>query len=240
MGSARTRPKFKKTGAIWGQPKRSRSHRVCSVCKVLLEEYGTPRFGNPFDPVSDLIYIILSNRTGATVAQRTYKALRIKFKSWDEILLKPISTLRKILRPAGLSAIKALQIRGALRKIQRDYGTCSLDALKSVTSTEAESYLLGLPGVSEKVAKCVMMYTLMLPVLPVDTHVHRIASRLGWTARRRSDQCHEELEALIPPRLRRIFHVVCIAHGRNICRPREPVCQNCKINGYCDFFKATQ
>ena len=150
----------------------------------------------------------------------------------------PISALRSLLRPAGLSVIKSRHIRAAFRSIKESFGVCDLSPLKGLAPEAAQDYLVGLPGVSEKVAKCVMMYTLGAAVLPVDTHVHRISGRLGWTARKRADQCHAELEALVPPILRRDFHVACVAHGRKVCRPLNPLCHECPISRYCTFFKA--
>jgi endonuclease III len=231
---------LKKTGAIWRKPSSIRTRAVRSVCKILTRTYGTPRFGNPSDPLDDLIYIILSNKTTPGTARGTYKRLQKRFRKWDEILAVPISVLRSLVRPAGLSAVKSRHIRGALRSIKKHFGACDLRPLKLLAPEAAQNYLVGLPGVSEKVAKCVMMYTLNLAVLPVDTHVHRISSRLGWTARRRADQCHEELEALVMPTLRRNFHVACIVHGRKVCRPHNPLCHDCCINRYCEFFKAAQ
>jgi len=228
---------FKKTGAIWRKPSSIRNQTVRHVCKILTRTYGTPRFGNPSDPLDDLIYIILSNKTTPRMARRTYRLLKKRFGKWDQILAVPISVLRSVLRPAGLSAVKSLHIRGALRSIKERFGSCDLRPLKLLTAQAAQDYLVELPGVSEKVAKCVMMYTLHLGVLPVDTHVHRISSRLGWTARRRADQTHAELEALVLPALRRNFHVACIAHGRKVCRPRDPQCHDCCINRYCEFYK---
>jgi endonuclease III len=231
---------FKKTGAIWRNPNPVRARVVRSVCTTLTRRYGNPRFGNPTDPLDDLIFIILSNKTTPTTARVTYKRLKERFRKWDNILRSPTSTLRSLLRPAGLSAVKSRHIRAALRAIKNQFGTCDLKALKRATFEDAQHFLISLPGVSEKVAKCVMIYTLGLPVLPVDTHVHRITRRLGWTSRKRADQCHAELEALVPPPLRRRFHVACIAHGREVCRPLSPSCDDCCIKRHCGFFRAVQ
>ena len=231
---------FRKTGAIWRKASPDRKNTVSRVCRILATTYGNPSFGNPSDPLDDLIYIILSNKTAPRTAQRTYGKVRARFPKWENALAAPISVLRSLLRPAGLSTIKSRYIRAALRSIKGTFGVCDLRALKRLPLQEAQNYLVGLPGVSEKVAKCVMMYTLNLPVLPVDTHVHRISVRLGWTARKRADQCHAELEALVPPQLRRGFHVACIAHGRRVCRPQNPLCQDCRIRRFCPFFKATK
>jgi endonuclease-3 len=240
MDSVRQKYTFKKTGLIWRKPPAIRDREVASVCATLTNAYGTPRFGNPADPLDDLIFIILSNKTGPATARRTYRNLRRRFPRWDKILSSPLSTLESILRPAGLSVVKSRQIRAALYRIKKEFGRCNLNALKRTSADDAEAFLVDLPGASTKVAKCVMMYTLRLQVLPVDTHVHRVSSRLGWTSRKRADQCHAELEALLAPALRPNFHVSCIAHGRKVCRPNAPLCLSCPLSDYCEFFRATR
>lgn len=231
---------FNKTGAIWRKPSTIRTHVVQRVCETLTRAYGTPRFGNPSDPLDDLIYITLSNKTNPATARRTYRRIRKRFQNWGEILTTPVALLRSLLKPAGLSVVKSRHIRAALRSIEEHFGTSDLRALKHWQPAEAERFLVGLPGVSKKVAKCVMMYTLSMQVLPVDSHVHRVAVRLGWTNRKRADQCHEELEALVAPTLRNSFHVCCIAHGRKLCRPTNPLCHQCGIRRYCAFYRAAR
>jgi len=231
---------MKKTGAIWNEPPRSRERIVRKVCETLRQTYGAPRFGNPSDPLEDLFYIILSNKTAPRTARSTYARLRKRFPRWEDILETPIGQLRVLLRPAGLSLVKSRHIRATLRAIKQKFGRCNLTPLKRWQPEEAEDFLTSLPGVSKKVAKCVMMYTLGMRVLPVDSHVHRVAVRLGWTNRKRADQSHEELEALVPPTLRNNFHVCCIAHGRKLCRPTKPLCHRCGIRRYCAFYRAAR
>lgn len=226
-----------RTGMIWFKPPRVRAQIVRRVCETLGKTYGKPRLGNPEDPVDDLVYVILSNRTLPEMAIRTYKCTKQKFKTWDNVIASHPSLLRSLLKPAGLSMVKSKQIREALQKIKKDFGSCDLNNLRGKSKDEIQEYLVSLPGVSEKVAKCVMMYTLGADVLPVDTHVHRVAKRLGWTARKRLDQCHEELESLVPTRWRYVFHVACIEHGRSVCRSKNPYCEKCPINHYCEYFK---
>jgi len=225
------------TGSIWKKPLRLRNKTVRNVCRRLKKAYGTPRLGNPTDPLDDLVSIILSNKTGPRVARRTYKELRKRFRSWEAFLEAPISEARSVLKPAGLSAVKSRQLRGALRSIKNHFGSCDLRPLRRKPPEDAEDFLVSLPGVSEKVAKCVIMYTMNAKVLPVDVHVHRVSRRLGWTARKRADQCHEELESLVPPKWRYAFHVDCVLHGRKICRPNEPLCENCCIRRSCEYFR---
>jgi len=224
-----------KTGVIWDETPRGRAAIVRSVCATLEGWYGRPRLGNPDDPTDDLVYIIASNRTTPDVAARVYRALKASCPTWDALPDAPIDALRTALEPAGLASVKSAQLAAAFRKIRADFGACDLSRLREEPADEVLRYLVSLPGVSDKVARCVMMYTFGAEVLPVDAHVHRVARRLGWTARKRADQCHAELEALVPPVRRYAFHVDCIAHGRAICRPRTPECPRCPVARHCAY-----
>lgn len=226
------------TGSIWNRARRARASTVGRVCRTLHRQYGQPRFGNPSDPLDDLIYIVLSNRTSPAAAASTYRLLKEVFPTWEHAVRCPPDRLRTLLKPIGLYQKRSRQIRAALRCIRRDLGVCDLGALSERDDESVHAYLAGLPGVSDKVAKCVMMYALGRRVLPVDAHVHRVSVRLGWVNRKRADQCHEELEALVPPDFRFTFHVTCIAHGRAVCRPERPHCERCVIRRDCDFYKS--
>lgn len=214
---------------------RSRGQKVRRVCDALQSTYRQPRHGNPESPLDDLLFIIVSNKTAPTVARAAYRRLRDAFPQWNLVLSSRRQRLERLLRSGGLSNLKSRQIYAALRMIVREFGACSLDALRELSTPEAHSYLTSLPGVSDKVAKCVLMYTCGAQVLPVDTHVHRIARRLGWTRRERADQCHEELEAIVPAQRRYGFHVNCVAHGRSCCRPARPDCDTCCIKRHCHY-----
>jgi endonuclease III len=226
-----------RTGAIWKETPRVRAQVVRRVCEALEKEYGRPRLGNPEDPLDDLVYIVVSNATSPQVAQQTYWRVKNAFSTWDEALNAPPPMLQQLLRPAGLSNVKSQQIRAALQKIRNDFGCCDLAQLQGKPQGDIQDYLVSLPGVREKVAKCVMMYTMGASVLPVDRHVHRISRRLGWTVRKRWDECHEELEALVPPHRRYPFHVDCVSHGRSVCNPKNPVCGQCCTSRHCEHFQ---
>jgi endonuclease III len=230
----------KRTGTIWRKRWAVRDQIVEGVCQTLHQVYGAPRLGNPKDSLDDLVYIVVSNKTSPGMARLTYRRFKERFASWERVVTSGGNALRSILRPAGLSSVKSRQLKAALHQIRRDFGTCDLRGLKRKTEPEIREYLTSLPGVSDKVARCVMMYTMGARVLPVDAHVHRVAVRLGWTARKRADQCHEELESLVPPTWRYIFHVGCVLHGREICRPNRPLCESCCLNRYCEYFKKSR
>jgi endonuclease III len=229
---------LKKTGAIWAQSPRQRAYIVRCVCRLLQQRYGLPRFGNPTDPIDDLVYIVISNKTTPGTARAVYAALKARFRTWDELVDAEPANLKSLLFPAGLATVKAQQLRDALHKIRSDFGEINLSSIGGKPSGDIERYLKSLAGVSDKVAKCVMMYTMGAEVLPVDAHVHRITKRLGWAQRKRADQSHEELEALVPPKRRCAFHVDCVAHGRSTCKPANPDCPRCCINRYCGYYSS--
>lgn len=224
----------KHTGAVWATRVDEREREIRRVALAVEERYGSPRLGNPKDPLSDLVYIIISNRTSPLAARRAYQALRRQFPYWEQVLASGgTRKVRDILAPVGLSRLRSSQIVRSLRIVRRDFGRCTLSPLRRMTSDDALSYLVRLPGASDKVARCVAMYTLGAGVLPVDTHVFRVATRLGWTRRGRPAQCHEELEALVPPALRFSVHTNFVALGRDICPPKNPDCDNCPIVSAC-------
>jgi endonuclease III len=187
------------------------------------------------DPVDDLIFLMLSNRTQAKTATAVYTKLKALRGTWAEIANLPKRKIATVIRPAGFAEIRSDQICGSLSTIKKAFGNCSLDALRSWRENDCHQFLTSLPGVSDKVAKCVMMYTLGFEVLPVDVHVFRVSTRLGWTSRCRASEAHSDLEGLIPPPFRYGFHVNCIALGREFCSSQEPQCGTCPIKKFCVY-----
>jgi endonuclease-3 len=196
-------------------------------------EYGRPRLGNPRRPIDDLFFVMVSNRTAPATAAPTFRSLKKQYPRWEALAHARLRQIERVLRPAGLSAKKAEQMRGIARQLLADFGRCTLAPLSRMSDDAVRGYLTSLPGVSDKVALCVMMYTMDRDVLPVDVHVHRIARRLGWVNKKRADQCHDLLAALVPPQRRYAFHVDCIQHGRRMCAPRRPRCAECRIAQHC-------
>lgn len=230
---------MERTGVIWERPPSSRGQIIRHVCEKLREEYGCPRHGNPEDPVEDLVYILLSNRTPPSRAQQVYDAFRDRFPDWDDVLEADREEVVDVLRPAGFANRRTDQIRSILLQIQEDFSDFEAGALWQKEDEDLLDYLTTFRGVSDKVARCVMMYTLDRDVLPVDVHVHRIASRLEWTDKERPGEAHEELEALIPSHRYYAFHVGCVAHGRSRCTASNPVCDGCPIRRYCAYADGT-
>ncbi|MEA3075537.1 MAG: endonuclease [Actinomycetota bacterium] len=93
--------------------------------------------------------------------------------------------------------------------------------------------LVTLPGVGRKTANVVRSVALDLPGLPVDTHVGRLAKRLGLTTHDDPVKVEHELNAMLPPAERGLFSLRLILHGRRVCVARKPRCGDCVLNDFC-------
>jgi endonuclease III len=212
---------------------RRRAHRAASL---LAGTYGSPRHGNKIDPLDELVFIVLSQMTTAPSFGRVYDRLRSATGGWTRVRQMPLRRLKSLIKDAGLSHQKAPRIKAILRKLEGDFGRPSLGPLRRMDDAAAERYLTELPGVGVKTAKCVMMYSLGRKVLPVDTHVWRVARRLGLVGDSVPyTRVHGEMEAVVSPRDRYIFHVNALSHGRAVCTALRPKCQVCPLRMLCPF-----
>jgi endonuclease III len=88
--------------------------------------------------------------------------------------------------------------------------------------------------VGRKTAACVLTFAMGRAAFPVDTHVHRVAQRLGWfPANATADKAHELLEPRVPAGIRYDLHLALITHGRAVCRAQRPRCEDCVLLGLC-------
>jgi len=204
------------------------------VIELLEQEYGHGKWQPDRDPIDVLIGTILSQNTSDANSGRAFASLKASFDSWEAIASAPAEHIARAIQCGGLFQIKAVRIKQALEQIEKEQGRISLDFLKSMNMAEAEDYLMRLPGVGHKTARCVLLFSLGKPSLPVDTHVFRVAKRLGLIDSKTSiEKAHSLLQEQIPPSKVHQFHVNMIEHGRRICRARQPRCNRCILIGTC-------
>jgi endonuclease III len=187
------------------------------------------------DPIDELILTVLSQNTSDVNRDRAYRAMRQRYPTWDALADADPRELRATIRPGGLSATKAPRIVAILREIrERGGGSLDLSWMRRANSERVRQYLLSLPGVGPKTAACVLAFSLGRPALPVDTHVYRVAQRLGFYDRRAdAAAAHRIMEQGVPARLRVRMHVGLIRLGRAICRAGRPTCEECPLNDLC-------
>ena len=186
------------------------------------------------DPLDELVLTILSQSTSDANCYRGWEALRDRYPDWNAVLFAPAGELEATIRPAGLSNQKSATILSVLERLADEVGSPSLDHLRSMSDVEAIEYLTDFKGVGVKTAACVLCFALGRDVIPVDTHVHRIAVRLGLVPEKASAaRAHEILNEIVPPDSRYELHVLLIGHGRAVCRARHPRCESCALRDRC-------
>jgi len=204
------------------------------VIKLLEQEYGSCRWQPNRDPIDVLIGTILSQNTSDANSGKAFASLKASFDSWGAVASAPTERIAEVIRCGGLSQIKAVRIKQVLKQIESEKGRITLDFLRSETMTEAEDHLIRLPGVGHKTASCVLLFSLGKPSLPVDTHVFRVAKRLGLIDSRTSiEKAPGLLQKQLPVSRVYQFHVHMIEHGRRICRARQPHCDTCILTDTC-------
>jgi endonuclease III len=100
---------------------------------------------------------------------------------------------------------------------------------------DSRERLESLPGVGRKTANVVLSNAFHLPVMPVDTHVHRVSNRIGLVCTEKAEQTELELMKIIPEGWIINFHHYLLLHGRYTCKARKPECADCRVFSICDY-----
>jgi len=213
--------------------------KVKAIHQALLEGYGPRQWRQRLDPLSELIYTILSQNTSDVNRDRAYERLRTKFPTWERVRDTQVEEIAEAIRPGGLANIKAPRIKDILLTITERRGELSLDFICQMEVEEAKEWLGSLKGVGPKTTACVLLFGCGRPAFPVDTHVYRVSKRLGIIRREASVQeAHAILEDLLSPQDYYAFHLNLIAHGREVCKAQRPRCEICLLAPYCDYLPA--
>ena len=207
-------------------------------CIALLEkEYGIPR-PDEEDPVDLLVKTILSQNTSDANSLPAFAQLKSAFPDYESLLRAPDEAVAQSIRRGGLAEIKAKRIKAALERIKEEQGEICLASLAGMKKELAMDYLLRLPGVGPKTASIVLLFAFGMPFLPVDTHVFRLAQRLGLLEEKTNpEKAQKMLERIVPPNKYISFHLNLIRHGRQVCHARGPRHEKCCLQGCCDYVR---
>lgn len=188
------------------------------------------------EPLDGLILTVLSQHTNDKNRDKAFMNLKSIYPSWEQVAAAQEEDIAAAIRSAGLGNTKARKIKQILPLIKESFGDYSIVSLKSWSVNGAREFLVRLPGVGVKTAACVLIFDLEMPAFPVDTHVARIARRLGWVPEKTSaEDIQEYLEAVLPPERFRGAHLNFIEHGRRICDARKPQCGECPVKINCRY-----
>lgn len=212
--------------------------KALTVTTTLTNQYGEEAFSHK-DPLSMLVDILLSHRTKDAQTAAAYASLLRAFGDWAGVRDAPTAEVEAAIAGVNWPELKAPRIQAILRQITEERGALNLDFLCDMPVDEAAAWLGCLAGVGPKTVACVLLFSCRLPILPVDTHVHRVSGRLGLiTTKVTAEDAHPLLQALLPPDARTIydFHKALLRHGQRICVYARPQCGRCAVRDLCDYY----
>jgi endonuclease-3 len=213
---------------------------IRAILAALHDHYG------PFDlvpneqPTGELVGTILSQHTSDINTARAFASLKSGFPDWPSVIEAPAEAVADAIRSGGLANIKAPRIQAVLREVMRRTGGFELAFLSEMPVEEARAWLTSLPGVGPKTASCVLLFSLGMPALPVDTHVHRVSLRIGLVPPGTSaERAYRPLEIALGGNGAEVyaFHMSLIVHGRRTCIARRPRCAECPVMDACDYYQ---
>ena len=228
-GQRRTTDRSESTGA-------GLRRRVATGLDALERLLGRPRRERRFPPLDELILTILSQNTTDTNRDRAFQRLRESYPTWEQVAGAPRRRIEAAIRVGGLAHTKSRVIKEVLGSIRRERGGFDLAFLCRLPAAEASAWLGRFRGVGDKTVACVLLFSCGLAAFPVDTHIHRVALRLGWL-RPGSDraEAHRRLADLVDSRRYFSAHVNLITLGRRLCRPHRPLCPSCPLKRGCRY-----
>jgi endonuclease-3 len=210
------------------------------VHERLCAAYGCPiPYFHDLDPLSELVSSMLSHRTTNRSSGQAFRELRRRFVTWDAVRDAPTEQVQEAIAPCTWPEQKAPRIQQVLRDVTARRGELSLDFLAQMPVPEARAWLESLTGVGPKTSAAVLLFSrLRMPALPVDSHHHRVAARLGLLPHGVPvGPAHRLLEALLPPGwdAQQVYdhHEALMLHGQKCCFFRNPACARCPVLDLC-------
>ncbi len=202
------------------------NQKVKEIIKLLKAEYPDVtialRHSNPFEL---LIATILSAQSTDRQVNEVTERLFIKYRIPEDYVNTPVEEIEKDIYSTGFYKNKSKNIKNLSGILVENYGS-------KVPETMDE--LITLPGVARKTANIVLSGAFgKIEGIAVDTHVKRLSQRLGLSDNTNPDKIEKDLMELVPKSEWRIFSLMLIKHGRNVCNAKKPLCNGCVLNKLC-------
>ncbi|RLI35826.1 endonuclease III [Candidatus Bathyarchaeota archaeon] len=206
---------------------------MLEILKILRETFGPMRHSLE-DPFELLVATILSQNTSDVNSRRAFRNLKVKLGKLTPSRLASLSEreLARLIKVSGLANVKARRIRQASKAILEKFEDDFSRGLKG-NPEAVRAFLTSLPGVGEKTADVILAFGKGAPVVPVDTHLFTVASRLGIASSRNYREVREAYERLIPESERAEGHLLLLNLGKVYCQARKPKCSLCPIRRLC-------
>lgn len=175
-------------------------------------------------PFQLLVATVLSAQTTDARVNQVTPELFARYPDPPALAGAELTDLEAVLRPLGFYRVKARSLKGLGAALTHDHD--------GVVPAELDS-LVALPGVGRKTANVVLGNAFGVPGITVDTHVGRLARRLGWTTSTNPEVVERDIAALVPPEHWVMLCHRLIFHGRRVCHARRPACEDCVLVDIC-------
>lgn len=219
--------------------------KAVEVHQRLCAEYHCPiDYFHHLDPLSELVSSLLSHRTKNRDSGAAFKALRDHFGTWETVRDAPVDQVQAAIHNVTWPEQKAPRIQAVLREVTNRVGSLTLDFLRDLSPEQGRAWLEQIEGVGPKTSAAVLSFsTLRMPALPVDSHHHRVATRLGLVPASASlAAAHEFLQAQLPKEwdAQAVYdnHQVMMRHGKLCCFYQAPACERCPLLDLCPTGRA--
>lgn len=205
-------------------PENISEDEVREIYQGLKDRYGEAPEPSEMSGVDYLVETILSQNTNDINRDKAFKKLKEKYSDWEKVENADYEELIDTIRVAGLGPTKAERIQEALRITREREKEYSIEFLKEMSVEEGKKWLTDIPGIGAKTAAVILCFHFKKPVIPVDTHVHRISKRFGLVPEKASrTKSHNILEDIVPDEIKYGFHRLLITHGRETCKAKGHV-----------------
>ena len=208
------------------------------LISTLEAEYGRQTRYSTKNAMDQLIATILSQRTTYADEMTAYNNLLSTFGDWAGVGRADVAEIEACIQTSRYPEVKAPRIKAIINHIISEYGSADLDFLADMPVEEARDLLMALPGVGHKTTTFVLLFTLRKPVLPVDTHVHRVSTRYGLIPMKMSQaKAHTALLEMLPKTADDLlnFHKLLFKHGQRVCTYSHPKCGGCAVRERCAY-----
>lgn len=185
------------------------------------------------DPFLLLVRTVLSQNTNDRNSFAAFSNLTSRFKTPEQLAKATVNEIKKLIKVGGLYRGKAKRLKEISRLVLKKYQGNLKPVLKKPIQ-EARKELLSMPGVGQKTADIMLAFWSGHDIIPVDTHVFRVSKRLGFAEDKDNyDKVKAKLELATPPGRRIEAHILLIQLGRNYCRSRNPLHNQCPVKRLC-------
>ena len=201
---------------------KSTAEEIIKILKLNIEEPKCElNFSNIFEL---LIAVILSAQCTDARVNIVTKDLFKELKTPEDFAFAPIEKIEQLIKPCGFFHNKARNIKACSIMLMEKFGSNVPSDFNDLTS---------LPGVGRKTASVVFAVGFNKPAMPVDTHLFRVANRLGIYKGNSVEKCEEEYKKIILKEDWILAHHLFLLFGRYVCKAQRPDCENCYLKKYC-------